>query len=100
MDETRVLPKEHATITLTQGVIGSLITSIIVFVLSAIWMHQVDITLLKTNQVHVMATILKLDTVPADIAVMKVKLEALSEMMRQQAELLRLQSLAMKVKVN
>ena len=79
------MEKEPVKITLTQGIIGSVITSIIVFVLSAIWMHQVDITLLKANQVNVMATILKLDTVPADIAVIKVKLEAMTDMVRQQA---------------
>ena len=79
------MEKEPVKITLTQGIIGSVITSIIVFVLSAIWMHQVDLTLLKANQVNVMATILKLDTVPADIAVIKVKLEAMTDMVRQQA---------------
>lgn len=79
------MEKESVKITLTQGIIGSVITSIIVFVLSAIWMHQVDLTLLKANQVNVMATILKLDTVPADIAVIKVKLEAMTDMVRQQA---------------
>ena len=90
---------ETTKITLTQGVVGSIITSIIVFILSMVWLHQTDITLLKTNQVNVMATILKLDTVPSDIAVMKVKLEALSELMKQQAELLRMHSLAAKTKV-
>ena len=94
------MANESVKITLTQGIVGSVITSIIVFVLSAIWMHQVDITLLKTNQVHVMATILKLDTVPADIAVMKVKLEAMNDLMKQQAELLRVHSLMPKAKVN
>lgn len=79
------MEKEPVKITLTQGIIGSVITSIIVFVLSAIWMHQVDLTLLKANQVNVMATILKLDTVPADIAVIKVKLEAMTDLVRQQA---------------
>jgi hypothetical protein len=90
---------ETTKITLTQGIAGSIITSIVVFILSMVWLHQTDITLLKTNQVNVMATILKLDTVPSELAVMKVKLESLSEMMKSQAELLRIHSLATKTKV-
>ena len=94
------MANESVKITLTQGIVGSVITTIVVFILTTIWMHQVDITLLKTNQVHVMATILKLDTVPADIAVMKVKLEAMNDLMKQQAELLQMHSLMPKAKVN
>ena len=70
-DETRI--------TLKIGVICSLIGGILVFFLSALWGHQSDITLLKTNQVAVMKTLEKMDTVPAELAKLSILMEGNKE---------------------
>lgn len=68
---------EDTKITLKAGVLISLITSLAVFLFTVVWMHQTDITLLKTNQNHILKVIDDLKTVPAALQVLGVKIDTL-----------------------
>ena len=65
---------EETKLTLKVGIIASLVAAIVMFILQALWGHQTDISVLKTNQAMVMKTIDSLQEVPADLASIKVML--------------------------
>lgn len=70
-------------ITLKAGLLITLICSIIVFVLSTLWMHQTDITLLKANQVNVMRTLESLRDMPTTMSRLVEKVENLNETLKE-----------------
>jgi hypothetical protein len=78
-EEGKVKVIEETKITLWAGVIISLLSSLIVFVLSVLWLHQTDITQLRTNQLHVLATLTKIDNIPSELAKMNVQLQYLAK---------------------
>ena len=55
-------------VTLKMGAIAAFTSAFIIFILSALWAHQTDITMLKANQLHVMATLVKVEMIPAELA--------------------------------
>ena len=63
---------EETKLTLKVGAIASLVAAVVVFILTALWGHQTDITILKTNQAMVLKTIDSLQTVPSDLAYLKI----------------------------
>ena len=63
---------EETKLTLKVGVITSFVAALVMFILTALWGHQTDISILKTNQLMVLKTIDGLQTVPGDLAYLKV----------------------------
>ena len=63
---------EETKLTLKVGVITSFVAALVMFILTALWGHQTDISILKTNQLMVLKTIDSLQTVPGDLAYLKV----------------------------
>ena len=59
---------EENRLILRAGVVASFVAAFIIFILSALWSHQTDITTLKANQIHVMATLVKVEMIPAELA--------------------------------
>ena len=59
---------DETKITLKMGAIAAFTSAFIIFILSALWTHQTDITMLKANQLHVMATLVKVEMIPAELA--------------------------------
>lgn len=57
-------------------IIASGVAALILFLLTALWGHQTDITLLKTNQVAVMKTVESYTGVPAQLSRIATLLEA------------------------
>ena len=68
---------DETKITLKMGIIASAVSSFLIFVLSVLWIHQTDITLLKTNQVSVLKMMEKMSTMPEEIAKLNVRVEFL-----------------------
>ena len=63
---------EETKLTLKVGVITSFVAALVMFILTALWGHQTDISILKTNQLMVLKTIDGLQIVPGDLAYLKV----------------------------
>jgi len=69
--ENRRQPIAETHMTLKVGVIASFVAALVMFMLTALWGHQTDISILKTNQLMVLKTIDILQTVPGDLAYLK-----------------------------
>ena len=69
-------------------VIASVVSALLVFVLSTLWLHQTEITTLRTNQQHVLGSIAKLDSVPSQLIRINTQLEFLRELQVSNKELL------------
>ena len=63
---------EETKLTRKVGAVVSFVAAFIVFTLTALWGHQTDITILKTNQLIVLKTIDSLQVVPGDLAYLKI----------------------------
>jgi hypothetical protein len=70
---------EETKFTLKIGLVASFVSALLIFVLSALWAHQTDITTLRTNQTHVLETLNKLDTVPTQLAGINAQLFYISQ---------------------
>jgi hypothetical protein len=75
-------------ISLKAGIIGSMITALIVSIFSVLWVHQTDITLLKTNQTHVLLTLEKMSNIPEQMAVLSSKLTTISDDVKENGKVL------------
>ncbi len=65
---------DETKITLKMGVIASLVASFVIFFLTALWSHQTDITILKSNQMHMVQTLQDLKSVPTTLATIQAQL--------------------------
>lgn len=65
---------EETKFTLKIGVIVSIVSALVIFVLTNLWLHQTDITILKTNQAMVLQTLGELKIVPSKLAEINVML--------------------------
>jgi hypothetical protein len=55
-------PVDETKVTLKVGVIASIVAALVIFILNTLWVHNGDITALKTNQVANMKNIEKVDS--------------------------------------
>lgn len=70
---------DETKVTLKLGVIVSLISALVLFVLTNLWIHQTDITVLKTNQVMVLQTLVELRTVPTKLGEISIQMQNLDQ---------------------
>lgn len=59
-----------------------------VFVFSTLWLHQIEITTLRTNQQHVLTAVAKLESVPAQLMRVNTQLEYLAQLQAGNREIL------------
>jgi hypothetical protein len=67
---------EMDRITIKMTIIASLISALVLFILSTLWVHNGDIMVLKTNQLSVMKHIVGYESVPTQLARMEAMMEA------------------------
>jgi len=58
---------DETKITLKMGVIASFIGALVMFVMGCLYSHQTDITILKTNYLHVTAQLDKIEQTVTEI---------------------------------
>jgi hypothetical protein len=59
---------DETKLTIKVGLLASFVAAFVIFILQALWGHQTEITTIKTNQLHVMNTMVKMETIPAELA--------------------------------
>ena len=69
---------EETKLTLKVGVIASFVAAFVVFILSCLWGHQIDITTLKAEQVHNKEALIKLEMIPTELARINEQLRSLA----------------------
>lgn len=74
MKGKEMLVSDETKITLKMGIIASIVASVLIFILTSLWVHQTDITLLKTNQGHVLSTLQELKAMPSQMAVLNAQI--------------------------
>uniref|UniRef100_A0A6H1Z6V3 Uncharacterized protein n=1 Tax=viral metagenome TaxID=1070528 RepID=A0A6H1Z6V3_9ZZZZ len=58
---------EETKFTLKIGVVVSIVSALVIFVLTNLWIHQTDITVLKTNQGIILQAVHELKGVPVKL---------------------------------
>jgi hypothetical protein len=66
---------EMNKITLKATVLASIISGIMLFVMTTLWVHQTDITILKTTQLSIQKSVDSYDKIPEQLARIEVLLE-------------------------
>lgn len=66
---------EADKITLKVGIIASIVSALVLFVMTALWSHETSITRLDTNQIVVMKHITSYETIPVQLARIQTLLE-------------------------
>jgi energy-converting hydrogenase Eha subunit B len=71
--------ESESKLTLKVGVIASFVAALVIFILSTLQGHQNDIATLKANQAHVMVTLTKMETIPAELAKMTEQIRMMTQ---------------------
>jgi glutamate synthase domain-containing protein 1 len=75
-------PIDETKVTLKVGMIASIVAALVIFILNTLWVHNGDITALKTNQLANMKNIEKvecaIEKIPAELAAINMQLSYMS----------------------